>query len=534
MKLLDCTLRDGGYYTNWDFEYSLIHDYLEAMQAMQVDFVEIGFRSLKNDSFKGGFAYSSDKFLNSLKIPSGLSEKIAVMINGSEISNPDTQNINLKKLFNPKKKSPVTLVRIACHAEEFIDCLPASNWLNKKGYLVGFNLMQVSSLTSVDIKKLCKAASQYPIDVLYFADSLGSLNATQVKNIVKAFKKGWQGSLGIHAHDNTGEAINNSVIALKNGASWIDSTVTGMGRGPGNAQTELIILALAKYKKKFPNNIKLLETIRKHFKPMQNIYNWGKNHFYYLGGLYEIHPSYIQVMLQDKSYDEENILGVIDFLKVNGGKKFSIGTLNSARNFYSDKAGGEWNPMTQLKDKDVLIIGSGPGIKKYRDAIQNFIVLKKPYVIALNTQSNIRQNLIDARIACHPLRLLADCKKYLELPQPLITPYSNLPNNVKKTLVYKDVLDFGMTVSLKHFKFSQKYCEIPSVLVFAYSLAVANSGRAKKIFLAGFDGHNIDDPRQKEMDKIIRIYKENPDALILTSITPTSHKISINSVFGLI
>ena len=59
IKLLDCTLRDGGYYNKWDFDPNLIQDYLEAMESLQIDFVEIGFRSLKNEGFKGGVALSN-------------------------------------------------------------------------------------------------------------------------------------------------------------------------------------------------------------------------------------------------------------------------------------------------------------------------------------------------------------------------------------------------------------------------------------------------------------------------------------------
>ena len=91
MILLDCTLRDGGYYNDWDFEPELVKDYLEAMNSLEVDFVEIGFRTLKNEGFKGGVAYSKDTFLSNLNIPSGLINKICVMINGSEIAEPKTQ-----------------------------------------------------------------------------------------------------------------------------------------------------------------------------------------------------------------------------------------------------------------------------------------------------------------------------------------------------------------------------------------------------------------------------------------------------------
>jgi len=142
IKHLDCTLRDGGYYNAWDFSPALIIDYLDAMAALRVDFIEIGFRSLKNTGFKGGCAFSTDAFINSLNIPNELSDKIGVMINGSELVQKQLDLVDLEqqavyvksvlqRLFVPKLQSPVSLVRIACHIHEFIDCLPAATWLGK-------------------------------------------------------------------------------------------------------------------------------------------------------------------------------------------------------------------------------------------------------------------------------------------------------------------------------------------------------------------------------------------------------------------
>ncbi len=530
---LDCTLRDGGYYNDWDFEPHLVQNYLLAMESSKIDFVEIGFRSLKNQEFKGGFAYSTDTFLNRLAIPLGLADKIGVMINGSEIADHKTQLACLKKLFKHKSKSPVTLVRIACHVDEFINCLPASKWLNEQGYLVGFNLMQVAERSLEEITQLAQAAKDYPIEVLYFADSMGSLNSNQLTDIIHAFQEGWQGALGIHTHDNIGKAVSNSVHAVKSGITWVDSTVTGMGRGPGNAQTEYIILALSDYRQNQGNSIKLLELIRKYFKPMQNSYGWGINPFYYLTGQYGIHPSYIQEMLKDQRYNEEDIMTVIDFLKIEGGKKFSLDTLEAARHFYSGEPHGTWEPDTLLKNKTVLILGTGPSIKKYQSAIEDFIEYTQPYVIALNTESNIRHELIDARAACHPARLLSDCQEHLKLPEPLITPFSMLPETVKTGLAKKVILDFGVIITNQGFSFNKNYCELPSSLVIAYTLAIANSGKAKKIILAGFDGYNADDPRSKEMDQLLKIYKEKSNTLPLTSITPTCYNISVKSIFGM-
>lgn len=535
-NLLDCTLRDGGYYNNWDFTPRLISDYLNAMQSLNVDYIEIGFRSLNNKGFKGGCAYSTDHFLNSLSIPLELKDKIGVMVNASEIINYNKgMEEVLGRLFLPESESVVSLVRIACHVYEFELVLPAVGWLKKQGYKVGVNLMQVADRDLEEITRLATLANNYSssIDVLYFADSMGSLNPSQTRKIISALKLGWSGEIGIHTHDNMGQALENSICAAEAGVAWIDGTVTGMGRGAGNAKIEYLAIELEPYRRRQQNITKLLEIIRTRFKPLQEQYGWGSNPYYYLAGKYAIHPSYIQEMINDSRYNEEDILNVIEHLKGEGGKKFSIDTLDAARHFYVGKSCGSWCPQKQIKGKEVLILGAGPGVKKYHQAIEAYIQNNKPYVIALNTQQNIKESLIDVRAACHPVRLLADCQDYLKKPQPLVTPASVLPIDLKQELKSKTLLDFGLSVQPNTFSFGNTHCVLPAPVVIAYALAIASSGQALRILLAGFDGYAADDLRRHETDSIFQVYQATDSHVPILAITPTLYDIPVASIYGL-
>ena len=57
IKILDCTLRDGGYYNNWDFSQELVESYLKTMSATKMDYVEIPhyLRFLKTKVFSRHF-----------------------------------------------------------------------------------------------------------------------------------------------------------------------------------------------------------------------------------------------------------------------------------------------------------------------------------------------------------------------------------------------------------------------------------------------------------------------------------------------
>ena len=293
-------------------------------------------------------------------------------------------------------------------------------------------------------------------------------------------------------------------------------------------------MALAPYRTSKGNPTKLFELIRKHFKPLQAQYGWGTNPYYYMAGQYGIHPTFIQEMLQDSRYSDEDILAVIDHLKVEGGKKFSLDTLETARHFYSGEPSGTWSPKTVMQGRDVLIVGTGPGVAKYRPAIEAFIEQHQPYVIALNTQKNLRENLIDARAACHPVRLLADCQEHLTLSQPLITPASMLPDVVQQELKHKTLFDFGISVNSAFFEFHEHYAQLPSSLVAAYALAIASAGQANNIFFAGFDGYGADDPRYKEMETLIKTYQAQDNAIDIVSITPTRYELTTKSIYGLL
>lgn len=531
---LDCTLRDGGYYNNWNFDLNLINKYLQVMSEIQVDFIELGFRSLNTSEFRGACAYTTDKFLDSLRLPKKC--KISVMINASEIIRQPNLKNNikiLKKLFKGKKKDKVKLIRIACNYFEIEKVMPLAKWLKSKDYLIAINLMQISDRSENDIKQLCSLSELNQIDILYFADSTGSLDRTQTLKIINYFKKYWKKDIGIHAHDNMDKAMDNTLTAIENGVKWVDSTVLGMGRGPGNVKTENLILEMEKRFKKKISYLNLLKLIKEKFEPLKKIYEWGSNPFYYMSGLYGIHPSFIQGMLVDKRFGFTEILSVIETLKTEGGKRFSKELLNIYRENYSGKAKGTYKPSKDMINKEILILGTGPSIEDHKIAIENFIENKKPYVIALNNQKKIKKELINVRAACHSLRLLTDHKSFKHLPQKLIIPLQRLPKMTIEKLKNVKKLDFGIEVKNNSFKFNNTSAIIPNSLAISYALAIANSGKAKKIYLAGFDGYDAEDPRRIEMDQTLSLYHSIKDKIEIISVTPTKYKIRSSSVYAL-
>ena len=532
IEFLDCTLRDGGYYNNWNFNIELINKYLQVVNKIKIKYVELGFRALNNNKVKGNTAYTTDDFLQSLRIPKSLN--IGVMVNASDFLQSNLNKEKMcRKLFPQTKNTKVKFVRLACHINEPFAIVNVIKWLKKNNFMVTINLMQISEIRENQIKKLCTLLKNLSIDVLYLADSLGSLKPQDIFKITNLFKKYWSGDLGIHAHNNMKLALSNSIEANKNGIKWIDSTVYGMGRGPGNVKTEDLIKYRLKKQGQRVEIKSLKKLITKYFVPLKKRYKWGPNKYYYLAGKNKIHPTYIQEILSDKRYSKFNYLEIINNLKKNDTKKYNPFKFLTSVNFFIGKPKGNWCPTSLLSKKNVLIVGPGESVFKYRKALEKFILKNKIYVICLNTTDSISNSLINLRVACHPLRILSDALFHNNSKNDLALPISMMAKKIYKKIKSKNkkIFDYGLSIQQKNsIVIKKNYCVLPKPLAIGYSIAIAISGKADRVFLAGFDGYEVDDPHNDETNQIFQSLRNKYDQNLLVSLTPTKYNIKYKSI----
>lgn len=528
IKILDCTLRDGGYYNNWDFNSDLVNNYLNVMSKLGIDYVEIGLRSNINTKFQGPFAYCTDQFLDTLEIPKNI--KLGVMINASELLSQNVFDLKkLNKLVSKNEKhSRFKLIRIASHYHEFEEACNAIAILKKLGYEVGINIMQIAQLTKHEVVNISKLSNKNKPDILYFADSLGSMLPDDIIKIIKELRTFWFGDIGIHTHDNMSLSFSNSIAAINQGVNWIDATVTGMGRGPGNLRTEDILSYLTD-KINIDSLVYLADLIENYFEPLKLKHKWGTNIFYFLTGKLGIHPTYMQKILADERYNNNDLINILDQLKDVDSKKYDKNTIINTTN---NESFGTWKPYDSFKNKTVLIIGTGPSIQRHNEAIINFIESKKPIVLALNKQDNINKKYINYYIACNPIRMLADIEYYRNKDISLITPLFTISNKLIKKLDKAIIRDFGLKIDKSKFVFNENHCVVPYQMAVCYALSIANSGKASNIYMVGFDGYRDGDLRNNQMNEIIGLYHDNPNSLKLTTLTQTKYNLDSKSIYG--
>lgn len=528
LKILDCTLRDGGYYNDWRYPRPLVAAYLHAMAAAKVDVVEIGFRNFAKNRFLGPYAFSTDDFLGTLPLPAGV--ELAVMADAKELIG---RAGSVDALFRPKADSPVSLVRIAAHFAEVPKCAGIVARLKALGYRVGFNLMQAGGRSAAEIAAAARQVSGWDaVDVLYFADSLGNMEAQAIKDTVAALKGGWSGPVGVHAHDNMGHALTNNLAALDAGATWLDATILGMGRGAGNTRTEHLLLELVRRGLGDYRPEALFPLVLGDFERLRAQYRWGAGLLYYLSAAYGIHPTYVQVMLSDDRYRKEDIVAGLAYLRDSGGASFSQARLETALRPAEERLAGSWTATGWAKGRTVLIVAPGPGAHEHAEALAAFVARHKPLVLALNAKAALPAAMIDAYCTCDPARLAVEAGMYRDLKRPVAVPVSALTPAARARMDGVTLLDYGLIVASNRFAADATECTVPRRLAAAYALALANAAGASRILLAGFDGFDPAEPRHLAMAEVFELYGRAPNLAPLVAVTPTNFAVHQSSIYA--
>jgi len=533
-RILDCTLRDGGYYNKWDFNSDVVKNYLEAIAESGIDYVELGLRNFPRSGFLGPFAYTTESFLNNMELPVG--PVYGVMVDAKTLlSSPLPIDEAIDTLFLPCNESKLGLVRVAAHFSEVDRCEPMLRNLKNKGYLVGLNMMQAGGKDSARITEFSGLVESWAcVDVLYFADSLGNMDTLEVERIVTAIQAGWTGPTGIHTHNNMGQAVRNCQAASAAGVSWLDSTITGMGRGAGNAQTEYLLALFDGVVDKYRQD-SVYKLVIRHFQEMKKQYGWGESLLYFLGAQNSVHPTYVQNLLSNSHYGTEEIVGAINYLsKLEESNSYDNMVLEGALSLSGlDKVvSGTAALKGRFIGREVLILGRGESVLRYQKDIERYISDRTPLVISVNISERVSIDLVDYFCVSHNSKFLSESQDYSSLNRPVILPEHRFTDDELILLEgVPEILAFGLGVEPGQMQLGEDHCILPHDLTLGYALCAALAGGAQKISLVGVDGYEHGDYRQLEMIELIECFKRLSE-LPVTALTPTTYPIDQGSIYA--
>lgn len=227
---IDVTLRDGGYRNGFNFPlgYALTHARLSVEAGF--DWVEIAYRngSLAPIPDLGLTGRGEDAFIADVAREVG-PEHVAMIVHPKNITAGD-----LPAMY----AAGARLLRIILPASGYESGLEYLRQAREIGFTAGVNLARISQWPSRSVAEVAAAAVGAGAEFVYLADSNGSLSPVDTTDLVALVRSVTGCPVGLHAHNNLGLALANAISAVSAGATWMDSAVQGMGKGPGNLIAE--------------------------------------------------------------------------------------------------------------------------------------------------------------------------------------------------------------------------------------------------------------------------------------------------------
>jgi 4-hydroxy 2-oxovalerate aldolase len=296
IKVIDCTIRDGGLMNNWKFSDEFVKAVYEALAAAGVDYMEIGYKSSEKAYSRkenGPWKFCDEKDLRRIVGDNKTNLKLSCMADIGRIDNNDIPQ---------KKESVISMIRVACYIHQMDKAIDLAEHCIDKGYETTINLMAISKVNERDLDEALNDVAKSRVPVLYIVDSYGSMYCEQIELLARKYHKALPGkTFGIHAHNNMQLAFSNTITAIIENCNILDSTLLGLGRGAGNCHTETLLAFLKNPKFKLRPIIKVIQD---YIIPMQKEIDWGYHIPYLITGMLNEHPkSAMEWMDSDEKYN---------------------------------------------------------------------------------------------------------------------------------------------------------------------------------------------------------------------------------------
>ena len=273
LKVLDCTVRDGGLINDHQFSDEFVRAVYDTCIAAGVDTMEIGYKNSERlfpkDRF-GAWRHCNEEDMRRV-----VGEHDAKSTGLTLSAMADAGKSDWKTALLPAADSVLGMIRVAFYAHQVSEAVDMIHHASEQGYETMANLMAVSNITEEEIGKVLEAIAPTPAGTMVIVDSFGHLYREQIDRLYHKYAEAMEGTgkeIGIHAHNNMQLAFANTIEAIILGSNRADATMAGLGRGAGNCPMELLLGFLRNPKFKLRPVIRLLQ---EHMPEIRKTVEWG-------------------------------------------------------------------------------------------------------------------------------------------------------------------------------------------------------------------------------------------------------------------
>lgn len=509
IKILDCTLRDGGYINNWSFKDEHITKILKALKNSKIDIIECGYlddkKGVKNNSTLFDSIIRADKFLTPLV--SSNAQKV-IMINFGDF---DVKNLP------SKEQTSIDGIRLAFHKKDIDKAFETAYKIKELGYNLYFQPMVTKNYKDIEFLSIIEKTNELNPYAFYIVDSFGSMTLDEFHKYLILAQNNLNSSisLGYHSHNNMQLAFSNAISMCNQNLKReiiIDSSIYGIGRGAGNLNTELIADYLNNSYEKEYDTLPLLDIIDELLASLMAKNSWGFSPAQFLSASYNCHPNYASYLVNKNTNHTVGIKKILDKLPEKNKSSFDKELIEKLYREYILEPKSSLKGKLKLSlDKNILLIASGKSVNEYKELLQLKAKDSNYQIIGLNHKPSIECDYY----------FFTNQKRYDEFYEKIESNKIVVTNNIQIKNDVLAILDF------------KKLAFIDNELVTNVAISCINyliNSNIKKVFVAGLDGYkeNINNYNYDETSVVTDTQTLHEQNIILSNaIDKLKEKISI-------
>ena len=316
VKLLDCTLRDGGYVNEWKFGHDNLVSIFERLVDARIDIIEVGFL---DERVLFDINRSIMPNTDCVEKIYGKLDKNHTMVVGMI----DYGTCNLKNI-KPCSQSFLDGIRVIFKKHLRVQAMAFCKELKKLGYRVFAQLVSVTSYSDDEMLDLIRLANEVKPYVVSMVDTYGLMHQDNLKHYFDLLNGNLEQSIGLgyHAHNNFQMGYANCIAMLSykiERLMVVDGTIYGMGKSAGNAPLELVAMHMNDCLGKQYQISQILEAVDANISQFYHAASWGYNMFYYLAAYNDCHPDYVSYLMNKRTLSVKSINEILG--KLQGEKK---------------------------------------------------------------------------------------------------------------------------------------------------------------------------------------------------------------------
>ncbi len=384
LKILDCTLRDGGYINNWNWGYQTTGNIIRSLVKAKIDIVEVGF--LRNtESYNPDITVCNTiEELNCL-VPAHTGH---TMFSAMAMRS----NYDINKL-TPYSGNGIEMIRITAHDYDIAEGFAFAREVKERGYKLSINPINIMGYSDREIIWIIEQVNSIQPYQFSVVDTFGSMKRKDLLRIVSAVDHNLDPNirLALHLHENMSLSYSLAQDFIEfhlNRPVTVDASLMGIGRTPGNLPVELIADYLNDNEGKSYDIDYLMDAIDDYITPMRGESKWGYSPSYFLSARFNLHRNYAEYYLKkgDLTHrDINHILAGFDRSKCTAfDSEYADRLYDQYKNNSIDDSESREKLKHELNGRDILLIAPGASITDHEDEIRQYIELHRPVIISVN------------------------------------------------------------------------------------------------------------------------------------------------------